>query len=431
MVTSLLNTKTVENAVDIPAIIGSDTMPGYVEKALDSDSTLSTAWLGLISNMVSAEIDIKACGAKPEVVQYVKECFFKRAARRFADFHGDLLNALIFGVAPFEVTMKFQAGKWWLDNLNFILPRHFDLTSLKKKPGEWWITGRCVVEHRRLVAIGAPGSGLPVVWWPIYGRGLLGTSLLRPLIDIHNEKADVIEQRRIAVQKSIQGSLIALTSEPTSLLEELNPSELQDVADELACCANGTDNAVALPPQIKSVTPIYPASDSISKSIEAENHCDLSILSAFGAQNWARGLLSSYGSNGAGQNDNRAQENLRGYFFQWCARQFQDLIDFFIDLNFGPQEYYPELTMISAAPQTPEALVRAMVSLAGAGALVFTEADELYMRRMLRLPLKQGLPLPPKQDTAAGYYSQKTGIDSRKDRNDEYERAKYLRAEAG
>ena len=407
----------VEHSFDKPELLGSYTHIGLIDRALQIDSTLATAWLGLISVMVSAEVDIKPSGASQEVIDFVKEALFKRADRRFADFHTDLLNALLYGVAPFEVTLKYEDNHWWLRNLNFIHPRFFDWSSLKKEPGEWWVTGRCFVNGLP-TPVGGPGSGLPVVWWPVYGRGILGSSLMRPVIATHVEKAEVQDERRIALQKSIQGSIVALSGEPTTLMEELTPEQLEDVATALANCAAGTDNAVALPPQIKQVMPIYPATDSISKSIEAEDHCDLSMLSAFGSLSSARGILTGYGSQGAAVGDSQAQQALRSYFFQWGARLFQNIIDWLIDVNFGAQKCYPELRIISSTPQTAESLVRAAVQLSAAGAIQYTEADEAFFRQLLRLPEKQGHVIEPttQADDAkltTGHYDTATGLDTR------------------
>lgn len=328
------------------------------------------------------------------------------------------MQALIYGCAPFEVTLDYNEGRWWLKDLAFVPPRHFDLASLKKQPGEWWVTGRCYVDHKP-VAVGGPGSGLPVVWWPIYGRGILGSSLLRPVIEVHNEKSEIIEQRRVALQKSIQGSLLGMSRDPGVDGDELSPDDMTVVAEALAKCADGTDNAVVLPYQIASVQPVYPAADSISKSIEAEDHCDLAMLCAFGSQSTARGLLSQYGSQNSGNADNQAQQALRGYFFQWAARQFQDVIDWLVDVNFGPQDYYPELNIVSSAPQSPESLVRASVQLSAAGALTYTDVDEAYFRRLLRLPQKSGKPLAPVASGAdsaprvPGKYDSDTCLDTR------------------
>lgn len=58
----LQSAKKLDHAVDAPSLIGSDNAPGHVERALDIDPTLSTAWLGLVSVMVSAEIDVTPAG---------------------------------------------------------------------------------------------------------------------------------------------------------------------------------------------------------------------------------------------------------------------------------------------------------------------------------------------------------------------------------
>lgn len=419
----LESTKKYNTRVDQWTLIGTDTDPGQVDRALNIDSTLATAWLGLVSVMVSAEVDVIGQDANSEVIEFVKETLFKRASRRFADYHSDLLQALLYGVAPFEVTLDFNEGKWWLKDLAFIHPRHFDIQSLKKEPGEWWVTGRCYVNGKP-VQIGAPGSGLPVVWWPIYGRGILGSSLMRPVIETHDEKCEVQEQRRLALQKSIQGSLVALCGEPTQMMDELSQDELEVVATNLAHCADGTDNACALPPQVKQVLPVYPATDSIDKTIAAEDHCDLTMLSAFGSLTTARGILTGYGSQGAAVGDSQAQQALRSYFFQWAARQFQDIMDWLVDINFGVQNYYPELSIISPAPQTPESLVRATVQLASSGAIRYRESDEAYFRRLLRLPKPEGAELNIKE---LNDRDDSIGLDNR-DRTDEFAAAKDERS---
>lgn len=416
---------------DIPGLIGDHRSLGYIDQALNYDPTLATAWLGLVSVMVSAEVEIKPSGAKPEIVDFVNDALFKRLERRFKDIHADLMLALLYGVAPFEITFYRDSDKKyntnsetiWLKNLDFIHPRHFDLTTIKKKPGEWWITGKCYVNDS-FKKVDAVGTGLPVVWWPIYGNGILGSSLMRPVIEMHNEKCEIQEQRRLALKKSIQGSLVALCGEPTQMMDELSPGELQEVADALAHCSDGTDNAVALPPQIKQILPIYPATDSIQKSIAAEDHCDLSMLSAFGSLSSARGILTGYGSQGAAVGDSQAQQGLRSYFFQWTSRQLQDIIDFLVDVNYGVQEQYPELTIVSSAPQTTESLVRAAVQLSSAGAIRYTTDDEAFFRKLLRLPEQTNNFITPDENLQAklttGHHDEI--IDSR-DRAAEYEAA--------
>ena len=412
----------------IPTLIGQNGFPGLIDEALQTDSTLATAWLGLVSVMVSAEIDLKPCGCKAEVYDFIKEALFKKADQRFADYHTNLLNALVYGVAPAEITVKYENKKWWLKDINYINPCFFDLYSLVKYPGEWWVNGLCMV-NQKPVKCGKPGSGLPVVWWPVYGEGLLGNSLLRPIINDHKEKKYIQEQRRIAINKAIQGTLLGFQDDGN--IEELSQEQIDDVADSLANCAAGADNAFVLPAQIKNVQPVYPAADSIEKSISAENHTDIQILQAFGSQHLARGLLSSFSSADAGEQDQKNQQALRGYFFNWAARQFQNIIDWLVDLNFGEQENYPELRIVSAMPQSPESVVRSAVQLSAAGAIQFTNEDAAYFRRLLRMPENNNnldnLTIDKNNNNinnnsavrVPGSFDQQTGMDTR-DRAFEY-----------
>lgn len=397
-------------------LIGTNFKLGLAELALKTNPTISTAWLGLISAMALAEIDVKPAGANGNVVSFVKNALFKRADRRFCDYYSDLLKALIYGVAPFEITFKYREGRWWLKDLNFIKPRFFDPYTLRKNPGEWWVTGRCFVNDAP-VKIGAPCSGLPVVWWPVYGAGLFGDSIIAPILDNHREKNYIEYLRRIGLNKSILGTICALQGDTMDGVT-LSPESRDGLAYDLAHAAGeGQNNAVVLPPQVKQILPIYPAADSIEKSIAAEDHIDLQILQAFGSQHLARGLLSAYGSQGAGETDSKAQQTLRDYFFQWVARQFQDIIDFLVDLNFGPQTFYPELSIVSPAPQTTDGLIRSIVQLVGCNGLTLTENDESFLRRLVRMPPKSGKVKATDNEIKAprvpGFYDDKTGMDTR------------------
>lgn len=398
---------------------------GKAEQALTTDPAIAAGWQGLLSVMAQAQIDFTSSG-NCAIDDFLKTMFFKKFNRRFNAFFLDLLNCLIYGVQPFEVLTKYDCGRWYITDFLPIPARNFDLETLTKNPSEFWAVGRCQTE-RGQVEIGGPNSGKVLVFWPTFGPSILGRSIIRPILNEHEEKSYIRELRSVGLSKSVLGSIAAFERKPDLNLNEqpLNQNQLNEQAQAIAEITQAAEkSAIVFPSQIDKLQTFYPAADAISKTIDAEDHTDLQILTAFGSQHLARGLLSSYGSQGAGEIDTKAQQALRGYFFEWAASVLQPVIDWIIEINFGCQENYPELSIISPTPQSPESLIRSYAQLVGIGAITPTVKDELYFRRLLRLDLtiddsKKSIESQEKKATRVTGHYDKNGIDTR-DRVYEY-----------
>lgn len=386
--------QTIQNAAAGPFSgrqwLGWPNVPGQADVALESDPALSAGWLGLLSIMAQAEIDIGGRDVPPQIREFFREMLFKKASRRFNNVFIDLLGALLYGVQPLQVLLSYSNGFWLLDDLWPVPARYFSLETIKKRSNEWWINGDLFVNGQRIKA-GPPGSGLPVFFWATYGPGLFGRSILRPVMGDHEEKQYSRRLRGVGLTKSVLGTVALFERPPENQDNPLTEKQMEEYAETLADAVTARDRStVMLPYNVASVQPIYAAADSITKTIDAENHADLSILQAFGSQHMARGLLSGYGSQGAGETDSRAQQALRGYYFQWAAGAIQPLLDWITDLNFGPQDAYPELSIISPEAQGPKNLVDEYTRLTAAGVLTSTPADADFFRRLLRLPQGNG-----------------------------------------
>lgn len=366
--------------------LGSQYRQGVAEEALSSDSTLSAGWLGLVSIMAQAEIDIGGRDVSKEIIEFCRDMLFKKAARRFNNVFIDILAALYYGVQPLQVILKYERGQWLLDDLWPIPAYLFNLATLKKKANEWWVTGS-LISNNKTVRVGPPGSGLPLIFWATFGPGLLGRSIARPIMGDHDEKQYSRQLRGVGLSKSVLGTVALFERPPVDNETPLTKETLEEYAGAVAEAVTAREkSAVGFPYNVEKIQTIYAAADSISKTIDAENHADLSILQAFGSQHMARGLLSGYGSQGAGETDSAAQQALRGYYFQWAAGVFQPLLDWIVDLNFSDVAAYPELSIISPEDQTPAALVRSYAQLVSAGGIVPTDKDAEFFRRLLRLP---------------------------------------------
>lgn len=413
--------------------IGYPWQVGKADEALMTDPAIAAGWQELSSVMAQAAVGITGADRVPAIHAFLADMLFSRLNRRFNAVIIDLLQALIYGVMPMQVITGYNAadGRWELKDLLPIPARNFDLYSLKFKPGQWWIEGRIQLFDGQIIECTGPGQGGPLVLWAKFGPGLLGEPIIRPIMAYNEEKNAARKLRGVGLYKSVLGNLLAFERKPDLSSGEagMNTAQLEGVSDALAKLTTGAaqSSVGTMPYTIDKVTPIYPAADAIGKTIEAENHADMAILQAFGSQHLARGLLSGYGSQGAGQADTQAQQALRGYYYQWIANTLQPVLDWIVDLNFSRVEYYPELHIVSPSAQEPASLINSYCRLLQAGGLTPTTADQDYIRQLLRLPARTaGEPIKMEAPgLGAGYYNTATGADTREPEN----RADYYRTQ--
>lgn len=407
---------------------------GKSDEALMTDPAIAAGWQELLSVMAQAAVGITGADRVPAIHAFLSDMLFSRLNRRFNAIIIDLLQALIYGVQPMQVITAFNAvtGCWELKDLLPIPARNFDLYSLTYRPCQWWIEGRITTISGDVIDCTGPGRGGPLVLWAKFGPGLIGRPIIRPIMAYNEEKNSARRLRGVGLSKSVLGTLLAFERKPDANSGEapMNTAQLTEVSDSLAKLTSGAANASVgtMPSTIDKVMPIYPAADAIGKTVEAENHADMAILQAFGSQHLARGLLSGYGSQGAGQADSQAQQALRGYFYQWIANSLQPLLDWIVDLNFAAPEYYPELHIVSPTAQEPASLITSYCRLLQAGGLQATTADQDYIRQLLRLPARTaGKPVNiDVPGLGAGYYKTETGEDTRlpENRAEDYQRLK-------
>lgn len=399
--------------------LGFNEFIGIADQTLMSNPTVAAGWQELLSVMAQASVGLTGEDKVPEIHAFLSEMLFSQMSRRINAVLIELLDALIYGVQPMQVITEYIYGKGWvIRDLLAVPARYFQIETASKKPGQWWVEG-FVQTDNGLVECGGPGSGKALFLWATFGPGLLGRSILRPIMSYNEEKDEARRLRGVGLGKSVLGTLIAKERRPDISSGEtgMNEQQLTNVSNTLASLTSPVAQASVgtVPYTIESVQPVYPAADSIGKTIETENHADLTALQAFGSQHMARGLLSGYGSQNAGDNDAKAQQALRGYYYQWLANTLQPLLDWVIDMNFEAVPFYPELHIVSPSAQEPASLINSYCRLVQAGAIQPTTADQDYIRQLLRLPERtagQIIPLDIGKEVA-GYYNQKTGMDTR------------------
>ena len=425
-----------EQSINQYRMLGSIYEPGLVREMLSTNPTIQLGVLGLSAAMAQSQISLLKVNCKPEIYEFVYDMLFKSLNTRFQQVFLSSLDALFYGVAPAEISMAFKYGKWWITDIAARPVSGFDLYYISKKPGEWWINGQYrwydSTGALKTVQCGAPWEeNKALIFWPVFGPGLLGRSLLRPVVNEHLEKCEIRRLRGAALRKVLFGTPILHARKRDVEESELDEKDVEKSKRALAMAATGNAACLYIPDDFETPNILYADSNGISKSIEAENAIDIQILMSLGSASIARGLLSGYGSQGAGENDQILQDNIRNYYFQWFAQAFQPLIDYIVDLNFGPQEFYPELSIVSPSPMTIPQLSRTLVQLVNSGLIKPTKDDEDILRRLCRMPENSGNDSSPPVGNnnsgplgITGHYNSNTGIDSREDRDLAYQDSK-------
>ena len=420
------------------SMIGSIWEPGLVDQMLATSSPIALGWAGLSSQMGTAIISIDAKGASQEITEFIKEMLFNRLETRFQQVFINTLQALLYGVAPAEISLIYRFGRWEIADIAARPASGFDLYSIRKQ--SWWIEGT----YRWIDSAGAVQSvecGAPwedqkaLMWWPVFGPGILGRSILRPVVDEWQVKCTIRKMRGNAISRTLYGLPILHARKRDDNEPDLNPDEIRAAQAALARASTGSAAALFIPdcfdlPEIK-----FSDSNAITAANALEDHCDLQTLMALGSSQIARGLLGGYASAGVSDADEHLADNIRAYYFQFFSQSMQQLIDFIIDLNFGPQLHYPELVVASPSVMSIPQLSRTMAQLIASGVIRPTVEDEEQIRKMGRLPNQTGNiianqhPNTPATDDddgqgIKGHYDSATGIDTRIDRDINYQEVK-------
>jgi len=375
------------SALHAPRLVGTLGEIGIIDRMLATNPTVRIGYLSMVATLTSVDYDLTDDPRIPRrVLAFVRELLFDRPKKRFGDYINTILKAPAYGFAPHEMISKIEDGKVWLADLDYRPPRTFDLYTVERvgtddtADGEWiratqrFYNNQGFSQSVRYDSPGTPGAG--VLFWPVFGEGLFGESVLRPIYNEHLEKESIRKIRFIAVQKALFGTLLVKEREEHETAQE----DVDETVAELGDLFIHEQGAVNIPGWCESVEPAYAQSDAISKAIEAENHADIQILLSFASQWLGRGLLAAYGSNAASETDTAEQRNLRRYYFEWLSSQIQKIIDYYVDLNFGPQRVYPELKAIYHEEFTLKEEAEAAVRLATSQGLVWDKPIRDHFR---------------------------------------------------
>lgn len=389
---SSYETSDINQSINQYQMIGSIYERGVIDEMLATNPVIQLGVMGLTAAMSSAQISLSACGCKPEVYEFIDEMLFRSLDTRFQQVFLRALDALIYGVSAAELSIEYKYGRWVLKDISARPVSGFDLYNIKKDPKNFWIEGtyRWFDQKGALKSqdCGAPWeTGKSLMAWFVYPSGsLLGRSILRPIVNEHKEKTLIRQLRGNAIPKSLYGTPVLHARKRDENEEPLREETVDQTAQALAVAATGRASCLYIPADFDAPDVLYAQDSGLQRSIEAENSLDIQILMALGSSAYARGVLTGFGSQGAAELDSDLQNSVRNLFFQWFSSEMQPLIDYFVDLNFGEQDRYPELVISSPSQMTTPQLSRTLVQLVSAGLYKPTTDDESKLRELLRMP---------------------------------------------
>jgi len=405
--------------------VGSIQSPGAWESMIRTNPTAATSFQSMLATLQAVTWEVKPCGAKKSHVKFVEKLYFEMFQRSFKSFIRTLLNAPLYGFAPHEITTYQSNGYTWIKDLQYRQPRTFNLWTVAiNSDGSVNATQQYyknnAISTARYGRPGMPGGGW--LFWPVFGEGVFGQSVLRPIYNEHKEKEDIRKIRRIAIQKYLLDTIAIKirNDEDIDELDEATKASIDNSLEELQRVIYHEKNVISLPGIVEDVVQLFNDSESIPRSIEAEQHCDLQVMLSFGSQWMGRGLLGAYSSNAASKTDITEQRNLRRFYIDWISESVQWLSDYFIDYNYGPQEKYPELSAIYVPEIEPETQANIAVKLRKGGLLSIDDDDEDYFRGLVGMPKRTKNPSQPRADDGRkeppeteGDFDQDTGEDTR------------------
>jgi hypothetical protein len=371
------------------AATGTISTPGQWRRMEQTCPAVAAGARALLGVLQGSAVDLKAHEGTPEqIVDYLRECLFERPRQQFATTLESILSAVRYGFAPHEITIYRDAGKIWLAGLEYRPPQTFDLHSCRRLPSGWVEATQRYIDSDgtiKTAQYGEPGrAGTGILLWPVSGGegALLGEGFYRPLYAIYEEWAEAVNLRRIAMQRASLGALV-VTQRDTGKAPDVTALEATEEA--LGEMITVEKAVVILPQWVESAAFEFSRPEAIDAITGVIQDCETRILQAFGAQYAARGITTQHGSYSASRTDADELRGHRASYASWISQQIQPLIDWLVNLNFGEQRHYPELSVSVPRELTPQDLITAASQAVSAKLLIVDSG----VRNNIRLALQQ------------------------------------------
>lgn len=399
--------------------IGTTSTLGAWASMLQTNIAVATGARALISILQGTQYSVGAHELCPEPVKaFVNELLFERAKRPFSQYAEDLFKAVLFGFSAMEITTYLADGKLWFKDMDYRAPETFNVNSIKMREDGWVEAEQRYYDSAntlKTVQYGGPGEpGKGWIYWVTFGgNGVLGEALMRPAYALHEEYVDAIIMRRVAGQKCVAGTptLHVRQGTATDGSGTVTKEAIDNTLAVIAKQRTHENGVILLPDWVESIDNEFTDHAVVSEYTAIINDCITKILILFSSGQLARGLLASFGTNAASESDADQQRNLRRYFLDKLKNWMQPLINYFVNVNFGEQRFYPELQATYVEEMDTTTRVNALNIGKNAGLYKPGKADRDEFRDIMRIaaveeeeeeiantPFQPLPPQPPTQD---------------------------------
>lgn len=287
--------------------------------------------------------------ADERVVEYARSAFLERMKTSINAVAAKMFNAVFYGIAPHEITLFQDGGLYYVADLAYRPPQTILLHTIQRGDDGWYQCEQNFYKPDGTLGralYGSPGvAGRGWLLWPLFGDSGLptGEGFYRPISAIYEDRVQGSRYRRIAVQKCALGTPVVQPRHDLKGSTGPTDEDIQTACEAVASIIVHEQGVIGMPSWAEKLDYVFGDPKSIGALTDLLRACDVDILMLFSAQYAARGTLTSYGTNAAGESDQAEQGGHRASMLQWLCDQFQPLIDWLVDTNFGAQKHYPSI----------------------------------------------------------------------------------------
>ena len=314
-----------------------------------------------------------------EIRAFIEENLFNMTNRSWKDLLREMLTYLTFGYAVFEMIFEVRDGVVYLSDLS---PRvQASIEKWETKDGSLGITQR-ILNDSGVTYAEVPAEKLIILTNDKEGDDLTGQSIFRSAYRSYYMKTNLYKIQGIQAERWGVGLPVVKMGEDVAYGEDE-----KDKAEELARNIRANQKAYAVMPpgyDLEILTPSgNPIGDSIEKAIDHHNRqIVLSILAQFL-------MLGGDGTGSLALSKDQSSfflkvlEDKASYLTEQINKK---VIKPLVDINFGKQEYYPELTFSPLGDTDLAEMSKVVADLLNAGAITKNSKDEQYIRSLFGFP---------------------------------------------
>lgn len=302
--------------------------------------------------------------------------------------YGFAIHELVWGVREDERVPGGQA--YYLRKLAQRLPNSIDQNGWVEKDGDLSFVRQRGYVDGKWVTVELPADRIQLATWDRDGNNYAGFSAFRSVWYLGLLRAEMLRIIGVGHQREACGVPVAMMDKDVRLTDP-ERDELQELLETAVFHENA---GLQLPPGVTLSWFFSPGANK-GNVLETWRQLGIAILQVVGAEDAELGMGEA-GTRSLGETKAAARNSFVEGVRSWLEGvlngvgewAYTGLVRKVVDANFGPQDEYPRLNLVTPKSEMPIAeLANAAKTLSDAGAIHFTADDEDDFRE--RLGMKQ------------------------------------------